>query len=338
MRGSNVSMRGSNAPVMSADGQVILFVDATSFGADEFYTLQAVTTIPSPLPWATVIGQAYRLSASAQAPDLAGASINFSYMGDDVPVGGEPWLRLYYWDGLTWQQLPTTLDVYYNNVSAPVQGEGLYALMASVELPLYGPGWNLVSYPLYATQPVTQAMLSISGYFTTVYGYDATDTADPWKLYDVTVPGWVNDLENLEYNHGYWIDASANVTWCLPVEGGEEMGIEGIPAYPPATFYGTVIPGDGFAPTAGMEVKAWTNNHLCGEGVTREANGAIVYSLNVSADGGSASGCGTPGGLVLFQVGGQVMAGRAPWDNDRVSLHDLRLAGQNRVYLPVIRK
>ena len=30
-----------------ADGQVILFVDASSFGADEFYTLQAVTAIRS---------------------------------------------------------------------------------------------------------------------------------------------------------------------------------------------------------------------------------------------------------------------------------------------------
>lgn len=226
MRGMNVSMRGMNAPVTSADGQMILFVDASNLGADEFYTLQAATSIPAPLPWASVIGQAYRLSASQQAPDLAGASISFVYMGDDVPPGGEPWLRIYYWDGMSWQQLPTALDVYYNNASAPVQGEGLYALMASVELPLYGPGWNLVSYPLYTSRPVTEAMLSLSGHFTTVYTYDAADAADPWKMYDVTVPAWANDLETLQYNHGYWINATATVTWSLPIDAETSLRVE----------------------------------------------------------------------------------------------------------------
>jgi len=41
-----------------------------------------------------------------------------------------------------------------------------------------------------------------------VYGYAAADEADPWKVYDINVPGWVNDLTALEYGQGYWINVA----------------------------------------------------------------------------------------------------------------------------------
>ena len=111
--------RSEGAPVMSPDGQVILFMNEESTGEDWFYTLQALPAPPQPPPWATVVGQAYRLSASQDAPDLTGASISVSYLGSEAPPGEEAWLRLYFWDGApgsrwtrsstpitTWPRLP----------------------------------------------------------------------------------------------------------------------------------------------------------------------------------------------------------------------------------------
>ena len=86
-------MRGSGAPVISMDGQVILFVDESAFAPDEFYAVQPVTVLPSPPEWATVVGKGYRVLATDDAPDLSTASINFTYMGEEVATGEEPWLR-----------------------------------------------------------------------------------------------------------------------------------------------------------------------------------------------------------------------------------------------------
>ncbi len=55
---------------------------------------------PQPAAWATLVGQAYRLAATANAPSLAGTSLSFSYLGSEVPPGEEQWLKLYFWDGL----------------------------------------------------------------------------------------------------------------------------------------------------------------------------------------------------------------------------------------------
>jgi hypothetical protein len=340
VRGRGGYVRGRGAPAVSADGQVILFEKDLDFEEGTFFALQAATIIPSPPPWTTVVGQGYRLSASANAPDLDGTSISFSYLGSEVPPGEEDWLRVHFWDGVSWQQLSTSLDTYHNNASAPTQGEGLYVLMCSLEIPLYGPGWNLFAYPVQGTRPVTQALLSISGYYTTVYGYDATDTTDPWKVYDVTVPDWVNDLNVLEFSHGYWINVSEAITLCLrgasapsAPAGSSPQSMQG----PPATYYGLVEAGEGFAPTAGLPVLAQVDGHLCGQGQTMEVSGEVVYSVNVFADGpGGAAGCGAPGRDVRFQVDSQVMEPAAAWDNGRVWELTLSPAFQYRVYLPLV--
>ena len=80
------------------------------------------------------------------------------------------------------------LETDNNYASARLQGPGLYALMTSIEIPLQ-PGWNLIGYPVQtagvptATRPISDVLASISGDYSVVYGYDATDTRDPWKLY-----------------------------------------------------------------------------------------------------------------------------------------------------------
>ncbi len=59
--------------------------------------------------------------------------------------------------------------------STPTQGPGVYALMSSIEITIDGPGWNLFAYPVAANRPVTDALISITGYYTTVYGYKPAD-------------------------------------------------------------------------------------------------------------------------------------------------------------------
>ncbi len=194
--------RTGGAPVMSADGQVILFAPDVETPDEWFYTLQAVASGVTPPPWATQVGQAYRLTASTSAPSLAGSSLSFSYLGGEVPPGEEEWLKLYFYDGSAWRQLTTSLDMYHNLASAQVYvsaeeeitGQGVYALMSSIEVPIEAAGWNWMSYPVPATRPVANALVSATGYYTTVYGYEPLDTLDPWKVYDVAVPEWVNDL------------------------------------------------------------------------------------------------------------------------------------------------
>jgi hypothetical protein len=320
---------------------VILFVDETAFAPDEFYALQPVTVIPSPPEWATVVGKGYRVLATDNAPDLSTASINFTYMGEEVASGEEPWLRIYFWDGVEWEQLPTTLDLYHNSATALAQGEGLYALMSSFEISLPSAGWNLVAYPLQEARMVTEALFSISGYYTTVYGYEAADTSDPWKVYDVTVPEYVNDLHTLEYGHGYWINVSQPITWRVSKNPAQSLAADSDLPNPPVTYYGQVLPGLEFTPTAGMTVTAWVQpvDTLCGQGRTYEWNEQVVYVVDVFADGdpGGRTGCGTPGHTVRFDIAQQAMSPTATWDNRQLWHLDLSPAsGQHRVYMPLI--
>jgi subtilisin-like proprotein convertase family protein len=335
VRGRPGHLRGSRAPAISADGQVILFDKYLDIEEGEFVAVQAATNIPSPLPWATVVGHAYRLVSSAGAPDLTEASISFSYMGSEVPPGEETWLRIYYWDGASWERLPTELDAYHNYAVARVQGEGVYALMSSLEIPVHTPGWNLISYPVQGTRPVTQALESIEGAYTMVYGYVVTDTIDPWRVHGVGAPSYVNRLNELQFAQVYWISMTEAITWY--VRGDSALQDVQNMHIPPATYYGPVTPIEGFTPTAGMPVTARVNGNLCGQSQTLEVDGEIVYFIHVFADdSGAAAGCGAPGREVVLQVGTSEITATAAWDNSR--LWELMLGAGRRFYLPLIFK
>ncbi len=335
--------RSGGAPVMSADGQVILFAPDVTLPTEWFYTLQATSAGIHPPPWATLVGQAYRLAASANAPDLAGTSLSFSYLGGEVPTGEEDWLKLYFRDGNAWRQLPTQLDTYHNMASAATQGPGVYALMSSIEVELDSPGWNWFAYPVSATRPITDALISVTGYYTTVYSYQPASAPDPWKVYDVTAPAWVNDLPVLEFAHAYWINVSQPLTVRLrgtsAAAAGQSVGpdrSDGIPL-PPALYYGRVLGGPGFTPAAGMPVTAKIGDAMCGSGRTRLVDGAVVYSVKVLAAGsGAAAGCGVEGRRVTFIVGSQEMATTATWDTSRVWQRTLSLNPDKQLYLPII--
>jgi len=81
-----------------------------------------------------------------------------------------------------------------------------------VDIPLKA-GWNLVSYPSETARLVTEALASIAGKYDLIYAYDAADVADPWKIYDVARPPFLNDLVTMTPKRGYWIRVSEECTW-----------------------------------------------------------------------------------------------------------------------------
>jgi len=73
-------------------------------------------------------------------------------------------------------------------------------------------GWNLAGWPSLKTLPVDQALASIAGKYDRVYQYEATDPANPWKVFDPAAPLWVNDLAAIRPLKGYWILMNADAT------------------------------------------------------------------------------------------------------------------------------
>jgi hypothetical protein len=340
--------RSRNTPTVSADGQVILYGDNFQFDAGTFYTLQEATIIPSVPPWTTPVGQAYRLSKSDGAPDLSGTSLSFGYLGNQVPAGEEEWLRLYFWDepGQQWIQLDTLVDRAQNIASAPTQGEGLYALMSSIEITLEGSGWNLFSYPVNATRPLPDALQSIEGYYSTVYSYQ-TDRAgnNRWRMYDVGAPDWLNNdadmgLQELAFGKAYLINVTRSITVSLKGASTDEQQTasrlaDAVP-HPPATYYHEDLAASA-VPTAtvGMPVTAWVNERLCGENTVRSADDKLVFAVQVQAElPGDANGCGAAGRQVRIDVGGHTVS-RELWNNNRA-----RALGEApySLYLPMIRR
>ncbi|MFP4394570.1 MAG: FG-GAP-like repeat-containing protein [Anaerolineales bacterium] len=327
-------------PAISSDGQVLLYGNVM-FADGEFYALQKATRLPDPPAWATVVGDGYYLLASAGAPPLTEiASVNFRFRQQDVPAGEEDFLRLYFWDGTAWQELATE-RTRANEVAAASQGAGLYALMSTLEIPLHQAGWNLVAYPVQETRAVTEALASIEGAYGLVYGYDATDAADPWKLYQPPQPNgsifWANDLETFTFGRGYWISATRAITW--QIKGSESTRAPTIHE-PPATYYGVISPTADFTPQAGMAITASAAGRACAFGQTRARDDEVVYVINVGYNprGGT---CGAAGETVTFTVGSRVMAQSAVWRNPRLWALNLHPPGTplpptRRVFLPVV--
>ena len=64
-------------------------------------------------------------------------------------------------------------------------------------------GWNMVSFPVIPSDgSVAEIFGPIEGSMSVVWAYDASDTADPWKKYDSSVP-FGNDLLTISPGVGY---------------------------------------------------------------------------------------------------------------------------------------
>ncbi|HSJ55908.1 MAG TPA: VCBS repeat-containing protein [Anaerolineae bacterium] len=346
-RAWGANKRQLGAPVASGDGGVTIW-NVTDILADTgTASLQAVHNLPGLASWLIPAGQGYRFVAGERFP----RAIAFNYLQRTVPAGFENLLYVYYSpdDGATWRRLPTTLDTAHNQAAAVMPddpetgyGQGLYALLSTIDMPPFQPGWNLFGYPLLVSRPVTEALASLEGYYTTIYGHYTEDPADPWKVYDVTVaPPFqtlVNDLHALSFGHGYWITISQAITLSLEPPTDVQIKATLVPR-PPATYYGQVLAGHDWAPAEGMPVQAWIGGHACGASETaRLAGGQIAYAVQVLADeGGATLGCGAPGRLVRFTVDGRSVPGSVAWRDHQAWLLDLA-PGPTRAYLPLIWK
>ena len=314
------------APLTSPDGRAVLVGPDLDFEPGAFFALQMASRIPQPPSWTTPAGQAYRLFTSFDAPSMDGAYLQIFYLRREVAPGEEAFLTVYYcplncssasdWRPLETRTSTTGIAPY---AVAPAQGEGLYALMTTIPLDLPQTGWNLFSYPVNAERPVPEALASITSTYTTVYGYESTDLFDPWKVYDVSAPAWVNDLLNLRFGQGYWINLLEPVT--VYFKGSWEPAAQAPAVFPtpPATFYGRVILPD---VQPGAPVLATIGGKTCGLSVTHLEAGELVYSIDVFADdGGAMAGCGAPGRVVTLSTGGYSF--QAAWRNDQLTLLDL---------------
>lgn len=306
------SFVGWSAPVSSPDGQVILFNRENILAGNSASTLQLLSTPPTTPAWLMRIGQVYRYGDAGQSANPESLVIQFQYLQRELPAIQETRVRLYYSpdNGATWERLATTVDTERNLASATVQGDGLYALMATIETPALRQGWNLFAYPDVDARPVPQALASINGDYSSVYAWDG----ERWWLHDQTVPhAWtavVNDLSTLEPLNAYWVYA---ITDTVPYIGVGRASAT-LPFTPPTTFYGELTASALFTPTAGMAISATVNGVVCGSAVVQEVNSSPGYVVQVSAE--TSGACGDAGRTVEFWVDGEPF-GTAVWNNSQ---------------------
>lgn len=207
---------------------------------------------------------------------------------------------------------------------------------------------------------MNEALRSIEGFYTQVYGFEpdgqsdpwtsyiAGDSESPWKRYDVSMPAWANTLTHLEFGRGYWLNVNGAPTLFLgddtvtSASFTSGIGVQQVNLPPPpATYYGTVAPQEGFTPEAGLELLAKMDGIVCGRTLTQEFDGQIVYVVDVLATGtGPSAGCGAPGSRVTFEVSGVTLGTTAVWDNTQSRELQLSLtpAASQTIYLPLVNK
>ncbi|MCB0080702.1 MAG: hypothetical protein KDE47_07230, partial [Caldilineaceae bacterium] len=333
-------LKSHGGSITNGDGAIVLYPPA-HLPDTVFFSVQTASIVPPPLAGRRLIGRMFQIQASDPSIDFAGASLTFQYLGADVNAAGQPENRsaVYYWHGGKWQRLRTVLNTNQNFASAPLVGPGIYALMSGYELPITKKGWNSAPYPIDETRPVSVALASLDGYYTIVYDYEDADRADPWKVYGVGVPSWVNDLHALQFGRTYGIYATEAVTWYVegvPVSAAAETAL--FPT-PPSTFYGVVPPSATFVPTAGMTVTASIDGHVCAQSMTHIAEGQVVYTIDVFAADLNRPSCGQFGRAIVFAIDNHPAVATAVWDNSRI--FELPLAidqppAAHTLYLPVI--
>ena len=218
-----------NAPILSADAQVVVYSKEGFFEDNGVETLQVLGRVPEldAHPWLAPVGQAYavELDPAVTAPRIIG----FNYLQRDVPEGYEHTLALYFMpEGERgWQRLDSVRYVE-NLVVADLQPQsGLYAIMSTLIMPELVPGWNLVVYPLPDTRPLDDALASLGGRASVVYESEQAGAPPP--------DGAKTNVDQLEFAHLYWL-------W---LEGDDPA-----PFYlaPPRRSPDGILPGTGVLP------------------------------------------------------------------------------------------
>ncbi|MGB1253280.1 MAG: hypothetical protein ACPG8W_21895, partial [Candidatus Promineifilaceae bacterium] len=300
-----------NAPIASPDGQVVIFNTDNLLGYPAPSVLQTVNVPPDLPSWLTPVGEAMRYQTDRPVAETA--VMQFSYLQRNLPTSAESQLAIYHYSAETWTPLTTTVDQDRNLAAAIMQGNGLYALMATVELPTFSTGWNHFGYPIEMSRVVSEALASIEDSYTMVYRFEPSATPQ-WSLYDATVRApfntLVNDLNELEFAKGYWIYATEAVTGYLPLNSRTQNV-----TLPPLTVYGFVTPNEQFAPEVGMIVEAKVGDVVCGRNEIVSIDGQLGYKLQIGAETvfGPSNGCGTNAAEVSLFVDGVHVAEGIGW-------------------------
>lgn len=331
-KGRHTNLRARHTPVSSSDGQVVVYIDdavAAQTDREWLFTIQPAAALPEIPSWATVVGKAYWLNLAPQTFTLTHSSLSFEYLGSDVPPGTENSLQLYRWNEHTrqWYALSNLLlNTEQNIISAPIDNGGLYALIASLAMPLK-PAWNLLGYPVQNSEAITQVLQPIAGDYAVVYTYVGGD--EPWQYYtpDVDI---TNTLTTVQFQSGYWIYVTATQTSTLYLRSSYTTTAAAVSLSggnllrPPTLYFGHVKDSPVFTPTVGMEVTVAVNGTACMSGTTHLlADQQIGYVVIVEAAGEQAEQCGRKGAVVTFTVDGQPMMNWAIWEDIGIQRLDL---------------
>ncbi len=181
----------SFAPILSADAQIAVYNSKGFFEDNGILSLQALPDVPNLPPWLVPVGVAYHLVNNPEMTDTR--FISFNYLQRDVPEGFEDALKIFFLPDCpetepdcepSWQIVDTTQRFVENLIVAQlvtkpnstIGQDGVYVVMATVEMPPLQPEWNLVSYPFMVPRSVTDTLASIAGQYGEVYTVQASTT------------------------------------------------------------------------------------------------------------------------------------------------------------------
>ena len=163
--------KAASAPILSADSQLVIYDKQNFFAENGVKTVQTLFEVPETAshPWLVPVGQAYRVELEDREQERF---ISLNYLQRGVPEGYEHTLAAYFLpDGETeWLRINDSKSFVENLIVADLRSEdGVYAVMASIEMPTMKQGWNLFTYPLPVTRTVTESLASIAGNYSAVY-------------------------------------------------------------------------------------------------------------------------------------------------------------------------
>ena len=106
----------------------------------------------------------------------------------------------------------------FMNQEATLTVIGMQPTITQIDLSITAGGWNLMGFPALQTADLPDILSTIEGDYTLIYAYNAADTGDPWKVYDIDAPIWSNDLTEMAPGWGYWIFVTDNTSLAVSYE------------------------------------------------------------------------------------------------------------------------
>ncbi|MEM7334868.1 MAG: VCBS repeat-containing protein [Chloroflexota bacterium] len=326
--------QGFNAPLMSANGQVMVIDLNHVLGLTPPFVLEVQTFLPDFPIWLTPVGEAYHFISPGEIENTSN-SILFNYLERNVPNDEfESELKIYYlldgeieWQAATAQQL----DVNRNLASTALAGNGIYVLAAAVNLGDLEVGLQQFSYPISGERPIETALASIEGMYDWVYHFD--NTTQTWEFYQPalvnTYPFFaplVNQLDSLKFAHSYWISMTQSTQLIIGFENASQ-GTLNQPVdsslIPPVTVFGEIDDSIGFDAMAGMDIQAVIDGQICGHSIVQEVNGRLIYLIQVEAASPTANRCGRDGQFISFNVDGSSVDFDLSWQYRGAIYHPL---------------